>query len=230
LIFFGLLFITLSMGNAIAVADLTFNTYVDIILYLLTACIIVYRKNPWWLIPIITLGAFNRETSIMIPFLYFISMTSFQAVDWKHYRFSAIQFPKMPVWILTAVAYIIFGIIFVGLRIHYGFRPQQVFKAPAGLPMLKLNLFSTFALKTYFEMIGTFAIIPLIILYQFRRFPYLLKLWFISIVPIWFSVHLLTVVTYQTRLFLVPEILIFLPMMLWLIEDSIRRGYVSEKI
>jgi hypothetical protein len=228
LIFFGLLFITLSMGNAVAVADLTFNTYVDIILYLLTACIIVYRKNPWWLIPIIFLGAFNRETSIMIPFLYFVSFTNFEHVNWKHFRLSAIRFPRFQIWVLTAMAYFIFGIIFVGLRIHYGFVPQQVWKAAAGFPMLKLNLFSTFALKTYFEMLGTFSVIPFIILYYFKRCPHILKLWFISIVPIWFSVHLITVVTYQTRLFLVPEIVIFLPMMLWLIEDSFRRGYNSE--
>ena len=69
-------------------------------------------------------------------------------------------------------------------------------------------------------MIGTFGVIPFIILYKFRRFPALLRLWFIAIVPLWFSVHLLTVVTYQTRLFLVPSILIFLPMMMWLIENS----------
>jgi hypothetical protein len=229
LIFFGLMFMTLSMGNAVAVADLTFNTYIDIILYLLTACVIVYRKSQWWLLPIIILGAFNRETSIMIPFLYFITMTDFRSVNWKHFRISDVQFPKLQVWLITALAYIIFFSIFVGLRIHYGFRPQQVWKVPAGLPMLKLNLFSTIGLKSYFEMIGTFAVIPLIILYKFRQFPYLLKLWFIAIVPVWFAVHLLTVVTYQTRLFLVPEILIFLPMMLWLIENSIRKNFGLER-
>jgi len=225
LIFFGLLFLTLSLGNGVAVADLTFNTYIDIILYLLTACIIVFKKSPWWIIPIITLGALNRETSIMIPFLYFISLTDFRQIDWKRFRISAIRFPSLPVWMMTVVAYAIFFSIFIGLRIHYGYRPQQVWKVPAGLPMLKLNLFSPSGLKSYFEMIGTFAVIPLIILYKFKGFPYLLKVWFIGIVPIWFLIHLLTVVTYQTRLFLVPEILIFLPMMLWLIEDSIRKEF-----
>ncbi len=220
LIFFGLCFLTLAMGNSVAVADLTFNTYIDNILYLLAACIIVYKKNPWWLIPITIFGALNRETSIMIPFLYFVSCTDFRQVNWKQFRFSSIRLPRFSIWALTAIQYILFFGIFIWIRMYYGYRPQQVWKVPAGLPMLKLNLLSTIGLKSYFEMIGTFAVIPFIILYKFKRFPYLLKLWFIAIVPIWFFVHLLTVVTYQTRLFLVPVILIFLPMMMWLIEDD----------
>jgi hypothetical protein len=223
LIFFGLLFLALGIGNAGAVADLTFNTYIDNILYLLTACVIVYRLNPYWLLPIITLGAFNRETSILIPFLYFISETDFNSVDWRRFRLSSIKFPALPVWILTLIQYIIFVSIFLGIRYYYGYRPQQTWKVPAGLPMLKLNLLSADGVKSYFEMIGTFSLIPLIILYKFRRFPYRLRCWFIAIVPIWFAVHLVSVVTYQTRLFLVPFIIIFMPMILWLVEDQYRK-------
>ena len=73
LIFFGINFLALALGNAVAAADLSFNTYMDIIFYLAAANIIVYKKNPWLLVPITILAAFNRETSIMIPALYFIS-------------------------------------------------------------------------------------------------------------------------------------------------------------
>ena len=221
LLFFGLIFLSLSMGNAVAVADLTLNTYLDIILYLLTACLIVYRGNPLWLIPIITLGALNRETSLMIPFLYFVSCMDFSRLNLKKFSFSDLGFPKARVWLLVFIQYVIFFTLFIWIRNYYGYRPQHEWKVPAGLPMLRLNLFSPIGIKSYFEMIGTFGVIPFIILYKFRRFPALLRLWFIAIVPLWFSVHLLTVVTYQTRLFLVPTILIFLPMMMWLIENSL---------
>jgi hypothetical protein len=220
LLFFGLIFLTLAMGNSVAVADLTFNTYIDNILYLLTACLILYRGSPYWLLPIILVGAFNRETSIMIPFLYFISNVRLEGVDWKHFRVKDIRFPVLPVWLLTVAQYLIFFIIFFGIRHYYGYRPPQEWKVEPGLPMLKLNLMSADGVKSYFEMIGTFGVIPFIILYKFRQFPYILKLWFIAIVPVWFLVHLATVVTYQTRLFLVPTILIFLPMMMWLIENK----------
>ena len=90
-------------------------------------------------------------------------------------------------------------------------------------PMVKLNLFSSVGVKSYFEMIGVFSVIPLIILYKFKSFPLLLRVWFAGIVPVWFAVHIYSVVIYQTRLFLVPVILIFIPMFLWLIENEYAR-------
>jgi hypothetical protein len=221
LLFFGLIFAALAMGNSGSVADLTFNTYIDNILYLLTACIIVYKRNPRWLLLIITIGAFNRETSIMIPFLYFISAMDFSAVEGRRFRLSAIKWPALPIWLLTIAEYIIYFIIFISIRRYYGYRPPSIWKVHAGLPMLRLNLLSADAVKAYFEMIGTFSVLPFIILYTFKRHPLLLRTWFIAIVPIWFAAHLLTVVCYQTRLFLVPTFLIFIPMMLWLIDKKI---------
>jgi hypothetical protein len=128
----------------------------------------------------------------------------------------------MNVWIITIIAYIIFISIFIALRIHFGYREQQIWKVPAGLPMLKLNLMSAVGVKAYMELIGTFAVIPLIIFYNFKQFPLLLKKWFLFLTPIWFMVHYLSVVAYQTRLFMVPFILIMIPMMLWLIEKEIK--------
>ena len=51
-------------------------------------------------------------------------------------------------------------------------------------------------------------------------------------VPVWFAAHYITVVAYQTRLFMVPVILIFMPMMLWLIESEIidrKASIVTQK-
>lgn len=220
LILLGLILTSLAMGNAVIASDLTFNTYLDNIFYLLTACIIVYKKNPAWILPIIFLAAFNRETSMLIPLLLFISKMDFSSFQFRQFNLSMIKFPKRNIWLLTIAAYIIFFVIFFGVRLYYGYQPSQEWKVPAGFQMVKLNLFSPVALKSYFEMLGVFSIIPLIILYKFRSFPLLLRVWFLTIVPIWFGVHIYTVVTYQTRLFLVPTILIFLPMFLWLIEKE----------
>lgn len=225
LIFFAINFLALSLGNGVTVADLSFNTYMDIILYLLTANIIVYNKNHLLLIPITILGAFNRETSIMIPALYFISQMDLRKLDWRNFSFRSIKFPAGKTWLITVLLYVIFFTIFISLRIHYGYRPQQVWKVPAGLQMLKLNLASATAVKAYMELIATFAIIPLIILYKFRTFPYLLKKWFLFLVPVWFLIHFVSVVAYQTRLFMVPFVLVMLPMILWLIEQETARLY-----
>jgi hypothetical protein len=220
LIFFGIIFISLAMGNGVIASDLTFNTYLDNVFYLLTACIIVYKKNTAWLFPLIILAAFNRETSLMIPFFFFISQMDFSRLAAGKWSISSIGFPKAAVWAQTAGLYVLFFAIFIGLRMHYGYQPPQVWKVPPGLQMIKLNLFSTVAIKAYFEMLGVFSVIPFLILYKFRSFPLLLRVWFLAIVPAWFAVHIYSVVTYQTRLFLVPTIIIFMPMLLWLIENN----------
>ena len=225
LIFFGLIFISLAMGNGVIASDLTFNTYLDNVFYLLAACIIVYKKNPVWILLLMVPAAFNRETSMMIPFLFFISQMDFSGFTLRPLKLRAIHWPAIGTWALAAGCYVIFFSIFLGVRAHYGYRPPQIWKVPTGLPMIKLNLASPVALKAYFEMLGVFSVIPFIILYKFRSFPLLLRVWFLGIAPAWFAVHLYSVVTYQTRLFLVPTILIFVPMLLWLIENESKKLY-----
>jgi len=221
LIFFGINFLAIALGNSVVAADLSFNTYLDIIFYLLTANLFLYNKNPAWLLLIVPLAAFNRETSIMIPALYFISKTDFSQFSFKKFNVKEISFPKINTWILTIVLYIIYFAIFIGLRWYFGFRPQQLWKVPSGWPMLKLNLFSAVGVKGYFELLGTFGVIPFIILYKFKSFPHLLKKWFLFLVPVWFGVHYVSVVAYETRTFIMPMVITFLPMFLWLIENEI---------
>jgi hypothetical protein len=220
----GSMFLSLAMGNAVIASDLTFNTYLDNVFYLLAACMIVYKKNPAWLIPLTILAAFNRETALLIPFLFFISHMDFSAFTLRKPILSSIIFPKINIWILTAVSYVFFIGIFAGVRLYYGYVPAQVWKVPSGIEMIKLNLLSTVAVKSYFEMLGVFSLIPFIILYKFRSAPLLLRTWFIFIVPVWFAVHVYSVVIYQTRLFLVPVIIVFIPILLYIIENQYRNN------
>ncbi|MCO6498520.1 MAG: hypothetical protein J5I50_12755 [Chitinophagaceae bacterium] len=229
LIFLGLSFVSIAMGNTSDVADLSLNTYTDIILYLLTANLIIHKWSPKWLFLITPLAAFNRETGLLIPFLYFISATDFTNFSFMRLNIKEIKFPKLKTWVFVGILYVIFFSIFAGLRIYYGYPPQQEWRVPAGLPMLKLNLLSPTGFKAYMALLGTFGVIPFIILYRFKAFPHILKVWFIGIVPIWFAVHYITVVAYQTRLFLVPIIMIFITMMLWLIEQEIVQRYKGIK-
>ena len=227
LILFGLTFLSLGMGNAVIASDLTFNTYLDNVFYLLAACLIVYKANPNWLLALVPLSAFNRETSMLIPFLYFISHIDFTQFQLRLSNLRLIKFPKRTIWYRTSALYALFFAVFFSIRAYYGYQAPQVWKVPAGLDMVKLNLFSTVAVKSYIEMLGVFSILPFIICYKFRTFPLLLQVWFIGIVPAWFVVHFYSVVVYQTRLFLVPTVLVFIPMVLWLIAKSDKR---EEKV
>ncbi len=228
LIFFGINFLSLAFGNAVTAADLSFNTYMDIILYLLAANIIIYKKNPFWIIPITLTAAFNRETGMLIPFLYILSQFDLTQFSFRKMNVNVVKWPAIKPWIITAVSYILFFSVFFALRHHFGYRPQQIWKAAAGWPMLKLNLFSAVGMKAYMELIGTFGVIPLIILYCFKTFPYILKKWFLCIVPAWFAIHFISVVAYQTRLFMVPMILIMMPMILLVVEKIYNSPKSSE--
>jgi hypothetical protein len=220
LVFLGLILISWSMGNGVNASALTFNTYLDDILYLLTGCIILYKKNLWYILPISIVGAANRETSLLIPYLLFVSCITLDFPLFSTANLKKIKWPSRKIFLISGLSLIAFVIVFTGLRMYFGYRPQTVWKVPAGLPMLKLNLFSAVAVKGYFEMFGAFSVFPLICLYKFRQCSSILKIWFIAIVPVWFFVHLYSVVVYESRLFFVPTFLIFIPMVLEIIEKA----------
>jgi hypothetical protein len=223
LIFFALIMVSLAMGNSVNDSDFTLHTYLDNILYLLAGIVILFKRNPWYIFILTVIGALNRETALLIPFLYAISI--FDWASWMKNKFNLTKFPfpKFSQIAIVASSLIAFVAIFIAIRMHYGYQPQTQWKVPAGLPMLKLNLVSLIAVKSYFEMIGAFSIIPFICLYKFKSASRVLQIWFIGIVPIWFLVHFVSVVAYQSRLFLVPTLLIFIPMLLEIIENE----YVS---
>jgi hypothetical protein len=229
LIFFGLILVGFSFGNAVNDSDFTLHSYIDVVLYLLAGLIILYKKNSWYILLLTVIGAFNRETCLLIPFMYLISQ-----IDWDHWKEEKFMLRKFPlpnieVIMITMLSGIFYATIFIGIRWYYGYEPQTEWKVPAGLPMLKLNLLSTIGIKSYFEMIGLFSLLPFLCLYKFKATSKILQIWFIGIVPIWFLVHWIAVVAYQSRLFLVPTLLIFLPMALEIIEEKYKKAKKKER-
>nr|WKN36370.1 hypothetical protein K4G66_28835 [Tunicatimonas sp. TK19036] len=229
LIYFGIILISFALGNAVNESDFTLHTYIDDILYLLAALVILYKKNDWYILLLTIIGAFNRETCLLIPFLYLISNIDWQSIKLRQLNLLKIIAPTSKVFMVTAFSGVAFALIFVAIRWYYGYEAQTEWKVPAGLPMLKLNLFSAIGIKSYFEMIGLFSIIPLLCLYKFRETSRILQIWFIGIVPLWFLVHWVAVVAYQSRLFLVPMLIIFIPMILEIIEKNSKYSKVQPK-
>ena len=214
----SIMFIPIMMGNAVVDSDLSFNTYMDNTLYLLAGLVIVKGYNDWWILPITIAGALNRETSMLIPALYFCSK-----VDWTAWpNFKKLFFTDLKPLMIAALSMICFIAIFVAIRAHFGYRPQTDWRVPAGLPMLKMNLFSGVSVKTYMEMYGVFGFLPIWCLFLFKEMNPYLKIFFILIVPVWFGVHVISVVAYQSRLYLVPTLLIFFPAVLQHIENQIQ--------
>lgn len=210
LIVFGLMVATLFMGNSVVDSDLTFNTYMDITLYILAGIVIVKGFHPAWIILLTFIGILNRETSAFIPVIYFFS--KFKWSSWP--SIPALIKDNGKVILITSVSAICFLSLFYLIRLYYGFQPVSSWRVSPGWPMLKLNLFSAVSIKTYMEMFGVLGLLPIWMLLVFSKVNIHLKRFFLILVPVWFALHLAGGIAYQTRLFLVPTLLVFLPAVL----------------
>lgn len=224
LVWLALIMLTLFLGNSVVDSDLTFNTYMDITVYLCAALVIVRNMSGWWIVPITIVGALNRETSILIPAVYFCAKA-----DWTQWPgIGKILFGNVQSLLITGISYVLFVIIFVVIRSYYGYAPASTWRMAPGIPMLRMNMFSPVSVKSYMELFGVFAFLPLWSLLIFRRMTYNLQVFFIVIAPVWFVIHLSSAIAYQTRLFLVPTILVFIPAVLAYVEQEVSKRALTN--
>jgi len=178
-------------------SDLQFNTFFDVIFYLLAGLCILQEKFIW-IIPITLLAAFNRETSGLIPFLLL--------------TISIFALPKgsvrkvMPIFIVAFLTYIV---VFVGLRLVYGQKELYIpYGHHIGLDLLKFNLFR---LATWQNLFSTLSIFPFVAIIGYHKWTLKLRVIFWTLVPIWFVIHAFGAIMSETRLFLVPQAMVFIP-------------------
>ena len=227
LIALGLIFTSYILGNGVHNSDLSFNTYVDVTLYLWAGCLIAYRRSDSWIIPITLIGALNRETSLLIPIIYFSSLTVLP----RFISGASFRWPPFRTWVITSVSLLLYASVFIGIRMHYGYRtaaPVTIYQVSVGLPLFKVNLASAQALRSYFEMYGVLSVLWLTALFTFRHNHPLLRTWMIVVVPVlWMLIHFFTSVIAESRCFLVPVLLVLLPMLLEKIEQQASGVYMT---
>lgn len=200
----GITLLGVCMAHSVFQSDLSFNTYFDILFYLLGALLIL-REKYVWLIPLMAVAAFNRETAALIPAMLII----------LHINWPKLSVPK-PVLIYGLASGFVFVLVFVGVRLYYGYQPAvgiHGMSTVADFLMFNLKFF-----RMYLELIGTFLIVPFVIVFYLNRLPAVLQKWFWLVCPIWFVVHLCFSTAVETRLFLVPQALVFIPALLVLVE------------
>lgn len=191
-----------SMSHSLYNSDLSLNVFFDIAFYLLAGYLILEEKFVW--IPFLMIpAAFNRETSALIP-LMLIAFAYFNADRAKKLK--------------TAVLYaltgsIIFIVIFLGLRLHYG---EQTFLTAdgysPGIGLLALNLTRW---VTWEQLLITLGLIPFLAVFVYPSWAQPLKVFFWAVVPVWFGVHFFAALVAESRLLLVPQALVFIPGMLF---------------
>jgi len=178
-------------------SDLQFNTFFDISFYLVAGLCILQGRFVW-IVPITLLAALNRETSGLIPFLL-LSISIFAMPKGSLRK-------VIPIFVTAFGTYVI---IFTTLRFFYG---SQELLIPYGhYPGLDLLQYNLFRIVTWHQLIATLSIIPIIAIIGYHKWPLQLRVFFWTIVPIWFIIHLFGAVMAETRLFLVPQAMIFIP-------------------
>ena len=209
LVFFTIPVLAASMGSATLASDFSFNNYFEIIFYLAAVLIIFYRKNIFWLMPLTLFATLNRETSLLLPFLLFIDYQKFLAHE-----------TRKKYWSVFWGCLILFVFVFIGVRYYYGYQPPAPIGMETGWPMLYFNLTDPL---TIIKLFATLSILPLYCFFNIRKTDFRLQLLFWLMVPAWFAIHFWLVWARETRVFLVPLIVVFLPIVLDLIQKNVEK-------
>ncbi len=189
-------------------SGLAFDTFFDLIFYLLAGFFIL-RRQFGWLVLIMLIAPLNRETSGLIPFLVLASAVRFR--------------PKLRVedrgaLIAGMVGAFIFVLEMAALRLFFGPRPAMTpYGIELGWPLVIYNLTNR---QTLFSLASTFSFIPFLALAFWSRWPELLRRFFWVTIPVWLLLHLPLAVLAEARVLLVPHVLIFLPAALIALEGG----------
>jgi len=204
LILLGLSILCFSIANSSFKSDFSYNTYFDVIFYVGAALLIIHGQL-FWIIPLTTAAALNRETSGFIPLMLLFPHPK----NWRmisRYR-----------WIISMTSLALYVVIFFSIRLYYGYREYEgIDKMKSFIDFLEYN-FSNY--RTFPLLLGTLSVIPLIVMFNVSKLPELLRNWFWLIVPFWFTLHFIKSNAQESRLFLVPFALILLPSMLFIAES-----------
>ncbi len=201
---FGMVLLTQGMGHGLYDTDMTFNTYTDLSLFLL-AGILILEQRPLWLLPLMAVAALNRETSGCIPVMYLFS-------QWDFAKKAGV--PRKT-WLIFGAALLIWLGVVGGLRLVYGVRPYIVPTAGKS-PILPLLWFNLTWWRTWVFLCATLGVLPLLAWAGRLAWPPMLRRFFWAVAPVWFPLHFCLAHAPETRLFLVPQLLIFVPgALLW---------------
>ena len=206
--FLGVILLDNGMNNAFRDTAFGFDTYIDLLLYILSAILIVKKYHPAWLIPVMIVGILNRETSLLIPALF--GIVNFVRDNYK-------------IKLNNVIYTLLLGLIgiagFIGLRWYYGYEPYIV----------KSGWFRVVENFTNYSIIsGQFAIMlvfPLMSILFLRKTDIMLKTIWLTLVPVWFLIHYWSFAVLEARYFLVPFSIAIIPVVLYGIEKS----YINEQ-
>lgn len=201
----GTIFLSGSLLNSYYNTGFSLNTYFDLVFYL-GGVLFVLNQSFAWLPLLMIFAALNRETSGMIPLLALSSLHDIQK--------------RRPAILFAGLAIFVWAGIFVALRLSYP--PREMFVPYGNQPGFQLFEFNLFP-PPYLSLLRFFSIVPLLGLIVWRRWLPRIKRYFIIMVPVWGVVHLTASVIAETRLFLVPQLIVFIPAFLLFVDGLAKK-------
>jgi len=207
LLILGLIFLTYACGEGHYKSDLNFNTFLEVAFYLSLG--VLLTKERWSLIiPLCFLAFLNRESSGLFPLL--ILASAYQLSDKNAFRNKV-----MAIGLGSALLFIF---IFSTLRWYYGYPDRLV----CDFDILLEHNFAV--LNAYFRVFAVLSIFPILFLVKWRSIYPFFKRWFWLLVPVWVCIHFTMASVHESRIFLVPLAIVFLPAVLCLVEKEISLG------
>lgn len=194
----ALAFLAWGISYSVYRSGLAFSTFFDISFFLLAALIILSEKYLW-LIPLVMLSTLNRETVGLIPIM--LAAVAIHAKDWRNTNRRAIA--------IAGICLAIYALEYGLLRLIFSSRPlMEPNNEKMGINLLIFNLSNV---KSYSFGFATLSIVPIVALFYWKHWPAVLQRFFWAIVPVWFGVHLFLGVVAEARLWLVPQVIVFIP-------------------
>jgi len=194
----GLSILMWSMSLSLYNSDLAFNNFFDIAFYLIAAILIMDLKF-FWIPPLMLVAALNRETSALIPFML-LGHVYFHEDKARLIR---------PAMLYSIGSLLVFAAICVALRLYYG---EQIFLTADGYsPGIGLLVLNLTRIVTWEQLMITLGVVPILAIFAYRAWPRTLKTYFWILVPAWIIIHFFAALVAETRLLLVPQVLVFIP-------------------
>ncbi len=191
----GCLLLAWGMCQAFNQSDLSFYSYSELLFFLLAGACMARR---WlWMMPILLLvAAANRESSIMLLALFgaAIPTMGFRRIVWP-----------------LLVSMVVF--VAVQALAHWWAGPSPLYSGScygAVYPGVKLAMLNFTNKYTWYWLIRMYAVLPLVLLW-YRQWPISLRWHFWMLAIPWCFAQFLCGSTDETRLFLVPLAMVFIP-------------------
>jgi hypothetical protein len=192
----GLGLVAFAFTQALHDSDLSFNTYTDVLAYV-AVVLLLLDERPRWAVALTPLAVLNRETALLIPVLIVALSGGFR--DARALR-------------LGAAALVLGGAAYLAPRLFYGTDRPMAFSygREIGLDMLAFNM-RALTLRQVALTCGAIAVLACA--GWSCADPVSRKLLWVLAVP-WVAIHLVGSIVAETRLLLVPIVVVAVPLAL----------------